>query len=148
MAIPEIPVRFVIYRTQKGFDDLESKDDYTLYFIQETLKIYQGALNYNDVIPVLSLPTDPVLFKIYLVNNTEVYLRAVNKWIHLNEDATPAGGVSGGIGITLNDNVIGGVTTFIGLNDVLEIPENWQYRVKNSLYLEGNIINNGEIYIE
>ena len=53
-----------------------------------------------------------------------------------------------GIGIRLNSLVIGGVKKRIQPNDVLDIPNNWQYNVQgNILYIEGVINNSGEINI-
>jgi hypothetical protein len=51
-----------------------------------------------------------------------------------------------GIGITLNDKVIGGVKSRIESEDVLTIPEFYEYNVF-SLNIEGVINNNGIIHI-
>jgi len=149
MTIPALPVKFVIYKSQEGFDSLENRDEFTLYFVRETLGFYQGDFKYSDVITVEELPEAGIPLKIYLVADTEVYLRASDSWIHLNEKyVPPEGGVNEGVGITLNGAVIGGVKNKISLNEKLIIPEDWQYRVRNSLSLEGDIVNNGEIFIE
>lgn len=52
----------------------------------------------------------------------------------------------GGIGITLNGLVIGGVKNLIESNDVLNIPENWEYNAKR-LNVNGIINCYGEINI-
>lgn len=58
-----------------------------------------------------------------------------------------AGGLGvSGIGITLNDLVIGGVKTLIETNDILEIPVNWDYNTC-SLSVEGTINVEGQINI-
>lgn len=54
-------------------------------------------------------------------------------------------GVSG-IGITLNYLVIGGSKSFIEENDILNIPEKWEYDVKR-LNVQGVINCEGEINI-
>jgi hypothetical protein len=50
-----------------------------------------------------------------------------------------------GIGITLNDLVIGGVKKLIELSDVLDIPPYWQYNIVGDLDVDGLIDNEGEI---
>ena len=51
-----------------------------------------------------------------------------------------------GIGITLNNKVIGGVKTKIENDDVLDIPLDWEYNCTH-LVVEGVINNNGELNI-
>lgn len=152
MTLPLIPVKFVIYLTQSGFDDLGSKDEFTLYFVRETSRFYQGDFSYNAVIQVDSLPSDEgaIPLKFYLVDGADVFLRTADSWIQLNnETADPGDGTPADAdGITLNDKTIGGVKSRILETDVLRIPEDWQYIVKNSLSLEGTIINDGEIFID
>lgn len=55
-----------------------------------------------------------------------------------------AGGESIGAGIKLNDQVIGGVKTLIEINDILDIPENWDYNTF-TLNVEGIINCTGKI---
>lgn len=50
-----------------------------------------------------------------------------------------------GIGIFLNDKVIGGVKREIELTDTLNIPEKWQYNLFGSLEVDGLVQNDGEI---
>lgn len=38
-------------------------------------------------------------------------------------------GLMGGVGITLNRSVIGGVKNYIQLNETLDIPSYWEYNV-------------------
>lgn len=51
-----------------------------------------------------------------------------------------------GVGITLNDKVIGGVKNNILINETLNIPENYEYNVY-SLDVQGTINNSGVINI-
>ena len=51
-----------------------------------------------------------------------------------------------GIGITLNDKVIGGVKSRIELADTLSIPQYWEYNVRK-LTVEGVINSDGQINI-
>lgn len=51
-----------------------------------------------------------------------------------------------GVGIMLNDKVIGGVKSLIEINDILFIPENFEYNLLN-LQIEGVINNEGVINI-
>ena len=51
-----------------------------------------------------------------------------------------------GVGITLNDQVIGGVKNKIELTDILKIPENYEYNLL-SLLIEGVINCQGSINI-
>jgi hypothetical protein len=51
-----------------------------------------------------------------------------------------------GVGITLDGKIIGGVKTIILPNEVLDIPENYDYNTY-SLYVEGIIVNDGQINI-
>lgn len=53
----------------------------------------------------------------------------------------------GGVGITLNGLVIGGVKNFIEGNDVLNIPLNYEYNAKR-LAIEGIINCYGEVNIQ
>lgn len=147
MTIPAIPVKFAIYKSLAGFEALETKDEYTLYFIRETLQLYQGQHLYNDVIQVNTLPDSGIPLKIYLVGGTDVYLRSTDDWIRLNNLET-GGGALEGTGILLNGKVIGGVKKVISETENLVIPEDWQYNTKNSLSLEGVIENDGEIHID
>jgi hypothetical protein len=57
----------------------------------------------------------------------------------------PGTGGFGGIGIKLNGQVIGGVKRFIEVNDLLDIPEFWQYNIVGDLDVDGLIDNKGEI---
>lgn len=51
-----------------------------------------------------------------------------------------------GLGITLNEKIIGGVKTLIEQDDILNIPENWDYNTK-TLTVAGEINCYGDINI-
>lgn len=142
-----LPVKFVIYKSKAGFSSLETKDLYTLYFVQETLEFYQGGQRYNDVIEADELPDNGIPFKFYLVGGEDLYLKTPTGWVHLNAQDQGGGGVEAE-GITLNGKTIGGVKQKIERGDILIIPEYWQYNVKNYLTLEGSIDNEGVINVD
>jgi hypothetical protein len=67
----------------------------------------------------------------------------------LNGEMTLYGGGDAsisGVGVTLNDKIIGGVKSYIEEDDVLVIPENYEYNVFN-LKVDGVINNSGLITI-
>lgn len=70
-------------------------------------------------------------------NDGQEYVRKNEAW---------AVATGGGIGITLNGKVIGGVKRLIEEDDTLVIPEHWDYNIK-SLTVDGEIINDGQILI-
>lgn len=140
---------FVVYNTQAGYDSLDEKSVDTFYYIQETRRIYQGEDLYNDIISVTELPLEDIIpFKFYLVNDEEIYFRASNSWIQISSTEPDPSQTIDADGITLNDKTIGGIKFVIEESDVLKIPENWQYNVRNSLTLLGTIHNNGILNIE
>ena len=95
---------------------------------------------------ICTLP-DECGWQFYLVDNEELYLRAPNDWIPISSGgSTPP--TMDYEGISLNDKTIGGIKFVIEEEDVLKIPEYWQYNVRNSLTLLGTIYNNGIISIE
>ena len=51
-----------------------------------------------------------------------------------------------GVGITLNDKIIGGVKSLIESEEVLKIPEHWEYNITR-LLVAGTITNEGTIKI-
>jgi hypothetical protein len=51
-----------------------------------------------------------------------------------------------GVGVTLNNKVIGGVKSLIEQNDILDIPENYEYNIHN-LEAQGIVNCNGTINI-
>jgi hypothetical protein len=52
---------------------------------------------------------------------------------------------SAGVGIKLNNQVIGGVKSYIEESDVLEIPQYYQYNVVGNLVIDGTVNSLGEI---
>lgn len=63
----------------------------------------------------------------------------------LHIDASIIDNLEKNIGITLNDKYISGVKSLIELDDVLNIPENYQYNVVGNLTIDGEINGGGVV---
>lgn len=100
----------------------------------------------NTEAKILALmPNDPqwVDFAFYYPSDKSYFYRIVNGVIV----QYGAGDVSiVGAGITLNEKVIGGVKRLIEIDDILNIPKNWEYNPMK-LAVSGTITNNGTINV-
>ena len=139
-----LSAKFVVYNTQSGYDNLTDKSQDTFYYIRESRRIYRADELYSGVIEVDILPDENIVpLAFYLVNNSDLYLRSSDDWIGLSGSSS----TNELEGITLNDKTIGGIKELIDTDEVLKIPENWQYNVRNSLTCKGTIYNKGTITI-
>ena len=101
---------------------------------------------FNTEAKILALtPTDPEWINraFYYIDGISYFYQAIDGVMEKKAyyDASIAG-----VGITLNDKIIGGVKNKIELLDVLHIPENYEYNLL-SLTVEGVINCEGTINI-
>lgn len=74
------------------------------------------------------------------------YFFRLENGVMVKKGGVDNGNLTGGIGITLNNKVIGGIKTKINSNEILNIPEDWEYNA-HKLDISGIINSEGTINI-
>lgn len=104
-----------------------------------TVKYYYGT-----EVEILNIPVDSLNWTdraFYYPSDKDYFYQAIDGVMKKY-----GGGGSAGVGIKLNDVVIGGIKRIIESGEILTIPENYDYNTY-SLTVDGIINNDGQINI-